>query len=291
MSAAVEQEGHPVSRRETVVTQLNQDSDEWLEFRKSRISATKWAQVLGIKGKAAAVDLSLQIGDPVTAKRTQGVFMGSCATFWGNRNEQYAIAAYAQVTGSRVHRRNDSVGYVKYLPYLSASPDAFVDDDGLLEVKCPWTSSIPSADPGHLSYVLQCHAQMMCTGRKWVDLVYMRPVLKTRGAKASIDYLNQAAALVRYRVHRSDVFLDLVEPVLTAFWSYARSHPGELPPDYESSIASARPALKSLTTPIFLAEPELLLTSDVFDPDSFKSVDDPRVSSARARPALIEDSL
>ncbi|MGQ7097955.1 YqaJ viral recombinase family protein, partial [Escherichia sp. SP-MK] len=46
--------------------------------------------------------------------------------------------------------------------------------DGLIEIKCPntWThiETLKTGEPKR-QYMLQMHAQMMCTGRKWCDFV------------------------------------------------------------------------------------------------------------------------
>ena len=55
-----------------------------------------------------------------------------------------------------------------------ASPDGLVNDDGLIEIKCPntWThlEFIQSLKPKR-EYILQMQWQMICTGRKWCDFV------------------------------------------------------------------------------------------------------------------------
>jgi len=62
----------------------------------------------------------------------------------------------------------------------SASPDGLVNDDGLVEIKCPNTAThidfllsgkIPS------KYIKQMQWQMACTDRKWVDYVSFDPRL------------------------------------------------------------------------------------------------------------------
>ncbi|OSG05571.1 lambda exonuclease family protein, partial [Salmonella enterica] len=57
---------------------------------------------------------------------------------------------------------------------FAASPDGIVNDDGLIEIKCPntWThlQTLKTGVPKY-QYLLQMHAQMMCTGRKWCDFV------------------------------------------------------------------------------------------------------------------------
>lgn len=57
---------------------------------------------------------------------------------------------------------------------VRASPDGLVNDDGLIEIKCPNTAThIETMRTGKpkREYILQMHAQMMCTGREWCDFV------------------------------------------------------------------------------------------------------------------------
>lgn len=68
------------------------------------------------------------------------------------------------------------VGFILHptIPFLGASPDGCVDEDGLIEIKCPntWThlEFLKSGKPKR-EYLLQMQTQMMCTGRKWCDFI------------------------------------------------------------------------------------------------------------------------
>lgn len=70
----------------------------------------------------------------------------------------------------------DESGFVKHptIMWFGASPDGLVGKEGLIEIKCPNTTT-------HLEYLTsgkvpnqyknQMMAQMACTGRKWCDFV------------------------------------------------------------------------------------------------------------------------
>lgn len=55
-----------------------------------------------------------------------------------------------------------------------ASPDSLVNDDGLIEIKCPNTAPhinfLETSKPKQ-EYIYQMMWQMICTGRKWCDFV------------------------------------------------------------------------------------------------------------------------
>jgi hypothetical protein len=70
----------------------------------------------------------------------------------------------------------DEVGFIPHPSIImaGASPDGLVNDDGLLEIKCPNTAThietllsqtVPS------KYNTQMQFQMACTGRSWCDFV------------------------------------------------------------------------------------------------------------------------
>jgi putative phage-type endonuclease len=70
----------------------------------------------------------------------------------------------------------DKTGFHKHpsIEWFGASPDGLVGDDGLVEIKCPNSTT-------HVDYILegkvptkykrQMMAQLACTGRKWCDFV------------------------------------------------------------------------------------------------------------------------
>jgi len=57
---------------------------------------------------------------------------------------------------------------------FAASPDGLVNDDGLVEIKCPNTAThVDFLQTGKIDqkYIWQMQSQMSCTGRKWCDFV------------------------------------------------------------------------------------------------------------------------
>ena len=58
---------------------------------------------------------------------------------WGTETEKYARATYEVVTENEV----DLIGIAEHatIPLFSASPDGYVDEDGIVEIKCPNTTT------------------------------------------------------------------------------------------------------------------------------------------------------
>jgi hypothetical protein len=103
----------------------------------------------------------------------------------GKKYEAVALKKYCEITGEGI--RNCGTFVSKTHPYLAASPDAIVDDDKLVEVKCPFSSksqlvtiqTVPylkiingqtTLDPSH-DYYYQIQGQLFCCERKQCDFV------------------------------------------------------------------------------------------------------------------------
>lgn len=160
------------------MTDLVQGSAEWFAARLGRVTASRVADVIaktktgyGASRKNYLAELVLE---RLTGKAEEG--FTSSAMQWGTDNEPDARSAYQFEKNTRVVQ----VGFVAH-PHIAmtgASPDGLVDDDGLLEIKCPnsathldtlRTSTIPAR------YITQMNWQMACTGRQWCDFVSFDP--------------------------------------------------------------------------------------------------------------------
>jgi hypothetical protein len=62
--------------------------------------------------------------------------------------------------------------------FAGYSPDGLVDDDGLIEIKCPAPQThMMYKEYGFDDYVLQTQGGLWITGRKWIDKVSYHPVI------------------------------------------------------------------------------------------------------------------
>jgi predicted phage-related endonuclease len=97
---------------------------------------------------------------------------------WGKDTEAEARAAYGLFCDAPLTQ----VGLVLHptIDQAGASPDGLVGDDGLVELKCPNTSTQIETLLGEKvpeKYILQMQFQMACTGRQWCDFVSYDPRL------------------------------------------------------------------------------------------------------------------
>ena len=103
-------------------------------------------------------------------------FRGNPATFYGQQHEPLAVLDYMSETGTNVDAADFHV-HPEH-DWLGASPDGFVGDDGMIEVKCPFSLRNGGAfkslsEQPH--YYAQVQVQLAVTGRKWCDFYQWSP--------------------------------------------------------------------------------------------------------------------
>jgi len=190
------------------MTEIEQRSEAWFQARLGKVTASAVADVLaktktGVSASRGNYLIKLAI------QRVTGQIEESYtndAMQWGIDNEDQARVAYEIASGKFV----DQVGFVDHeiIDGFGCSPDGLVDDDGLVEIKCPnsathWeyfkTKEVPK------KYFIQMQAQMSCTGRKWCDFVSFDPRMPER------------SQLLIIRVPRDNTFIDLMEAEVMEF--------------------------------------------------------------------------
>ena len=163
---------------------VEQGAPEWKAARLGHVTASGIANVMA-KGKDKSEAVTrYKYKVQIVAERITGVAAESYANAsmeWGVEQEQYAVIAYEAVVATLV----DKTGFWLHpeIKWLGVSPDRLVDTDGLVEVKCPNTTT-------HLGYLFenrippeyykQIQCQLWVTGRQWCDFVSYDPRLPKR---------------------------------------------------------------------------------------------------------------
>lgn len=157
-----------------------QRSEGWFSVRKGRITASVAAGCLGVHPHMSRQE---------AWRRCLGIEKdsGNRATRWGEQFEPMAKLAYETETGNWLEPTGFWVSRV--YDWLGASPDAFVDADGLFECKCP--GKLPGAVPVY--HRIQMIVQMIVTERAWCDYFCWTP----DGIFLRRVHLAGAAGLVR----------------------------------------------------------------------------------------------
>jgi putative phage-type endonuclease len=160
---------------------LEQGSQEWLAFKVGKVGASQIANITaklrdGRYGASRATYLGELIAEQLTGVAAESY--KSTAMQWGNDCEPLARSAYQFHKMVAIER----VGCVLH-PLIDGtlcSPDGLIGRDGMVEFKCPNTSThvdfvLGAAIPDR--YIQQMQWQMACTGRVWCDYVSFDPRL------------------------------------------------------------------------------------------------------------------
>lgn len=116
------------------IIDVEQKSDEWLELRRTKITASSVATALRMNGDE-------RYDEYINEKRTgERRFFGNSATRYGEMFEPIARKIFEHYE----HVPVKEYGFVvnEDYPCLGVSPDGVLPDGNLLEIKCPYTRKI-----------------------------------------------------------------------------------------------------------------------------------------------------
>lgn len=192
---------------------IEQGSQEWLQMRLGKLTASRMSDVLAAKTTAARRNYMAQlVAERLTGSITPSFTSGPME--WGTEHEPLARAEYEIRTDSTV----DQVPFVDHptIEWCGASPDGIVSSVGLVEIKCPNTAT-------HIDYLLgkkpptkylpQMTLQLACTGRKWCDFVSYDPRMPEKHRLFVVRYTPDAAYLAKVE-DEAKIFLDEVSAML-----------------------------------------------------------------------------
>jgi putative phage-type endonuclease len=149
---------------------MDQRSIEWHQARLGHATGSRASDILAGKDTQARKGYITQL---VTERLT-----GASQDFYTNADMQRGIEVepVARAAYQASNELVDEVGFIKHptILWFGASPDGLVGRDGLVEIKCPRSTThleyIQAKKPP-AKYVPQMLAQLSCTRRKWVDFV------------------------------------------------------------------------------------------------------------------------
>ena len=153
-----------------------QCSDEWYLARLGKATASEFHNVLNKKTGRGTYMIKL------AAERLTGVGQDGYTNAIMERGKELEAEAreyYETIYGQEVIQ----VGFAEFDEWVGASPDGLIGDDGLLELKCPnstthITNIIKNKMP--TKYIPQVQGQLWVTGRQWCDFASYDPRLESR---------------------------------------------------------------------------------------------------------------
>ena len=174
---------------------MEQRSPEWFAARKNRITGSAVGAILGLSPYSTPDDVMRRM---VREKfDAPSEFTGNVATEWGVANEAGAIKEYEMETGVTVK----PAGFYTHMHWLGASPDGLVGEEGLIEVKCPYSlrhekSPVPFKPLAlQMHYYAQIQIQLFITGRPWCHFYQWTPAESRKGESMDISTSRPSSSL------------------------------------------------------------------------------------------------
>lgn len=211
------------------MSEIVQGSEEWLAVRVGKVTASRVADVTARTktgyGASRANYMAELIAERLTGEPAER--FTNAAMKWGTEQEPDARVAYE----FRVDAEVVQVGFVPHpaIAMTGASPDGLVGEDGLVEIKCPNTSThietlLGQKVPG--KYITQMMWQLACTGRQWCDFVSFDPRMP------------EHMRLFVKRVHRDDALIASLENDVAGFLAELDQKVTELTALYDQRAAA-----------------------------------------------------
>lgn len=190
-----------------------QGTEGWFADRLGKVTASRLADVLAKTKTGYSASRNNYMTQLVleTITQTRAESYTNLAMAWGTEQEPFARAAYEAKTGQMV----EEVGFLPHptISLAGASPDGLVGDDGMVEIKCPststalecWLTQSQGGNPVDGKYFAQMQWQMRCADRSWCDYVVFDPRMPAK------------AQLFVTRVERDEEWLKNAEEEVTKF--------------------------------------------------------------------------
>ena len=162
-----------------------QGTDEWFDIKRGKFGASSAAELLMTPGTAGYQKLINRI----VFERVTGKSVEQYSNDWMKRGlelEPEAISSYELLTFNKVKR----IGYVALDQWVGCSPDGLLEEDSLIQVKCPaWNTQLEYyfSDTVPSNYIKQCQFEMFVTCRNYNVFYSYHPGLKPFMVKIERD--------------------------------------------------------------------------------------------------------
>lgn len=158
---------------------VQQRSAEWFAARAGKFTASRLAALMARTRSGPAASRANLIVELALERLT-----GTCDAGYTSMAMQRGIDLEAEARQAYAARAQVEVVQVGFFPhptlaYVGFSPDGLVGNDGLVEIKCPYSMVKHMAalmDGAHAEeYRWQVQGQLWVSGRKWCDVVSYDP--------------------------------------------------------------------------------------------------------------------
>lgn len=200
-----------------IFVNCTQGTPEWFAARAGVITASKFADAVSTLRDGDFTQASKDYAYKIAIERIYGETTEDTYVTWemrrGTELEPLARIAYEAKTGNLAEESGIVLTDDRVFGY---STDGFVDEDGLIEIKCPNSARklVEMWETGDISdYEHQIQGGMWITGRKWCDFIMYAPQLEPVGKQLFIK-----------RIERNDEFIESMESKLMDFARRVEAH-------------------------------------------------------------------
>lgn len=159
----------------------------WLSARAGKLTASRMADAMAFLKSGQPTTARTKLMHELLAERLTDISVPHVVTdamLWGQEHEDEAVDYFVERYGRGV--RMSRFYEHPTIQNFGATPDREIDEDGLIEVKCPTTTR-------YLEWVLagvvpeehkpQMIAQLLCSGKKWCGFIAYDPRIRDEGRR------------------------------------------------------------------------------------------------------------
>ncbi|MCZ2158831.1 YqaJ viral recombinase family protein [Bartonella sp. 220] len=191
---------------------MEQRTAEWFQARLGKVTASNVYNVLSKTAKGLPTSKYEDYKMKLITERLTGEISQSYITpsmQWGIEHEEDALKEYEFIYDADIIK----CGFIPHptIKMAGASPDGLIGEDGLVEAKCPQSTThlrFFMYDEIKPEYIAQMQFQMACTGRKWCHFISYNPqfVGRSTGLRMKVK-----------RIHRDDEQIEQITKAVEVF--------------------------------------------------------------------------
>ena len=188
-----------------IIKDIEQGSDEWLALRYGWTTASRFKDVMAKGQGKTRKSYMYQLSAEAISDMRQESFTNEYME-WGTETEPQARDTYEFVSGNTV----EQVTFIRLggNMKIGCSPDGLVGDDGMVEFKCPKTTTqIETYLSGKMpsGHKAQVQGQLWISGRQWTDFISFDPRIDGDASYFSV------------RIERDDDYIKEIEAACILF--------------------------------------------------------------------------
>lgn len=197
-----------------------EDKAAWLSARAGKLTASRMADAMAFLKNGNPAESRVKLLHELLAERLTGYSVPHVVTdamLWGQEHEDEAVDTFVELTGRapRLSRFYEHPTIANF----GATPDRELDD-GLLEVKCPQTTTFlrwVMAGVVPEQHKPQMCAQLLCTGKSWCGFIAYDPRIKDERKRLFMRKYEPTAEEMKRVEEHAIRFLDELDALFDQF--------------------------------------------------------------------------